>query len=150
MGKTGKIVGVIFLVIGLIFVFVGYYVVKGAKKVEKWPATKGVVVDSKVVSHLDSESNQTMFAPAITYRFKVEGKEYTSSDYGFMNMSYNNPRKAEDIVKKYPVGKEITVYYNPENPYKAVLVKNSSFFIYIPQILGGLFTVIGAALLFFA
>ena len=141
--------GVVFSVVGVMFVFIGYFFVKGAKKVEKWVATKGVVVDSKVVSHPDLDNNQAMFAPVITYRFKVGEDEYTSSDYGFMDLSYDNPRKAERIAKKYPVGKEITVYYNPEKPYKAVLVKKSNFLIYIPLFLGCLFALIGFAILFF-
>ncbi len=145
----GKKVGIIFLIVGIVFVSVGYYLQKEAKKVEKWPSVKGVVVESKVVSHLDSESNQTMYAPAITYRFKVGNKEFTSSSYGFMNVSYSDSSKAEKIVKAYPAGKEVTVYYNPENPYKAVLNKKSSFLVYIPQILGWVFVVIGGILFFF-
>lgn len=141
--------GVVFSVVGIMFVLIGYFFVKGARKVEKWVETKGVVVDSKVVSHPDLDNNQAMFAPVITYRFKVGEDEYTSSDYGFMDLSYDNPRKAERIAKKYPVGKEITVYYNPEKPYKAVLVKKSNFLIYIPLFLGCLFALIGFAILFF-
>ena len=141
--------GVVFSVVGVMFVFIGYFFVKGARKVEKWVETKGVVIDSKVVSHPDLDNNQAMFAPVITYRFKVGEDEYTSSDYGFIDLSFDNPRKAERIAKKYPVGKEITVYYNPEKPYKAVLVKKSNFLIYIPLFLGCLFALIGFAILFF-
>ena len=141
--------GVIFFVVGVMFVFIGYFFVKGARKVEKWVETKGIVVDSKVVSHPDLDNNQAMFAPVITYRFKVGEGEYTSSDYGFMDLSYDNPRKAERIIKKYSVGKDVTVYYNPEKPYKAVLVKKSNFLIYIPLFLGCLFALIGFAILFF-
>ncbi|BBB33437.1 hypothetical protein TTHT_1994 [Thermotomaculum hydrothermale] len=144
-----KKVGIIFLMVGVLLFVVGYIFIKQAKKVEKWPSVKGVVVESKVVSHLDSESNQTMYAPAITYRYKVDGKEYTCSDYGALNISYSFASEAERIVNNYPEGKEVIVYYNPENPYKAVLVKNKSFLIYIPQVLGGIFTIIGAGLLFF-
>ena len=142
-------IGLIFLIIGIVFLTVGYFLGKQAEEVKKWPSVKGVVVDSKVVSHLDSESNQTMYAPAITYRYKVDGKEFTCSNFGFVNVSYNDGFEAEKIVKSYPVGKEVTVYYNPKNPYKAVLNKNTTKLIYIPHVLGGIFFLIGIILVFF-
>ncbi len=142
-----KKVGLLFLIIGLIFVAIGVFVVKNSQSVKKWPATKGVVIESKVVSHFDSESNHSMYAPAITYTYEVGGKQYQNSDYAFVNISYSDPSKAEEIVKKFPPGKKVIVYYNPENPYKAVLTKNSSLMIYIPAVLGIVFAIVGMGLI---
>ena len=144
-----KKIGLLFFVIGVIFITVGFFVVKHSQSVKKWPACKGVVIESKVVSHFDSESNQSMYAPAITYTYEVGGKRYQNSDYAFMTVSYSDPSKAEEIVKRFPPGKKVIVYYNPENPYKAVLTRNTSLMIYIPAVLGIVFAVIGMGLILF-
>ena len=144
-----KKVGLIFMVVGAVFLVVGYYLVKKADSVKKWPSVKGVVVQSKVVSHLDSESNQTMYSPSITYRYTVNGKEFTSSSYAFVSSSSSRPDFAEKVVSSYPSGKQVVVFYNPENPYKAVLTRNSTKLIYIPHVMGGIFLLLGIALFLF-
>jgi len=53
----------------------------------------------------------------------VYGKEYTSSQIkaGDIHMSVYGSRKAYDTVDRYPVGAEVTVYYDPENPEQSAL-----------------------------
>ena len=34
-------------------------------------------------------------------------------------------REAQDILDQYPINSEVTVYYNPDDPQEAVLVRES-------------------------
>lgn len=53
----------------------------------------------------------------IQYRYQVEGKEYIGDTItaGFPNI-VDRLSTAENLLKEYPVGKEVSVYYNPKSP----------------------------------
>jgi hypothetical protein len=57
------------------------------------------------------------------FQYNVYGNEYSNSQIkaGDIHMSTYGSRGAYDIVDKYPVGSEVTVYYDPENPQLSAL-----------------------------
>ena len=61
------------------------------------------------------------FYPRVEYEYEVDGKMYQAERIGFWNNAYNSQAKAETITNSYPVGKELIVYYEKENPTKALL-----------------------------
>ncbi|MCX8062707.1 MAG: DUF3592 domain-containing protein, partial [Anaerolineales bacterium] len=38
---------------------------------------------------------------------------------------YSSPRKANEEIARYPVGAQVNVYYNPENPMEAALERRA-------------------------
>ena len=57
----------------------------------------------------------------ITYSYKVGNQEFSSSRVHYGYQATENPSYAESYVKKYPVGKHITVFYEENNPQNSVL-----------------------------
>ncbi len=81
------------------------------------------VVSSRVTSSSSgSGSNRTTsYQPVITYRYTVEGHEYESKQYHFFGRGHSTWESADQVASAYPVGKEITAYYDPDDPSVAVL-----------------------------
>ncbi|MGF3585282.1 MAG: DUF3592 domain-containing protein [Thermoplasmatota archaeon] len=54
--------------------------------------------------------------------------------YGYAYSSDYNA--AYQLVENYPVGKTVTIYYNPNNPSQAVLIKgvDSASWIFFPLV----------------
>ena len=80
--------------------------------------TQGVIVLSRTES-CGRSNNSTCFN--IAYDYSVSGKDYRSSKINFSHSLSPNPSYAEGYVRKYPVGKNILVYYEEKNPSFAVL-----------------------------
>ena len=94
--------------------------VKG-KQARSWPQTKGLITTSKLdMGHPTSDMGAL---PNITYDSPIEGKEYTGRDISFTK-SFTNANK---VIKRYPVGSIVQVYYNPENHEESVLEVESEF-----------------------
>ncbi|MCD6010571.1 MAG: hypothetical protein K0Q79_433 [Flavipsychrobacter sp.] len=74
----------------------------------------------------------------ITYGYEVNGKEFTSKRiaYGNYTLSSISRKDLKKCLELYPTGKAIKVYYDPNNPMRAVIEKgfNNALLIY----LGGL------------
>ncbi|MDX1776899.1 MAG: DUF3592 domain-containing protein, partial [Desulfobulbales bacterium] len=67
----------------------------------------------------------------IIYKYNIAGQEYISEPYeinflGFTNNLSGSHSYLEDVLKvrqKYKPGSTVEVYYDPDNPAKALLVK---------------------------
>ena len=62
----------------------------------------------------------------IEYTYQVSGQAYSSKRMVFGALKgYGNPAKAEADLQAYPLGEQITVYYDPEKPSEAVLERKA-------------------------
>ena len=59
----------------------------------------------------------------MNYFFEIDDKRYEGNTISFGNVSNNNRSDAEAELKSYPKGKEVRVYFNPEDPDDSVLKK---------------------------
>lgn len=109
---------------GIFLLAWGGYEMKRAYESRTWPDTQGTVTSSYIGkrSHRDSNnSTSIVYTPKIRYQYQVEGKHYTCNRIGFGGESGGKRSKAKKVVDKYPSGKKVTVYYNPQDPKIAVL-----------------------------
>jgi hypothetical protein len=113
-------------VFGLLFVLVGSGVLIGAGLVPlnqafraaHWPEAPCVILASQVETHSDSDG--TTYAAKIRYRYSLDGAEFVSSRYSFLNIGSGHER-AQAVVDRYPVGANSICYYDPQDPGSAVL-----------------------------
>ncbi|NJD61017.1 MAG: hypothetical protein C3F13_01220 [Anaerolineales bacterium] len=151
---------VLFIAIGVILIFVHRLNKRKAEESTRWLATTGAIKESRVKqgssmlmsSDEDGESTP-VYTPEISYTYQVAGVEYASKRISFGGTkSYSKPENAEKDVALYPVGKEMTVYYDPKNPKEAVLdrtakISNMILIMGIMFIIIGVVTVVVGALL---
>ena len=146
---------------GVFFAVVGAGAFVHAKRVEKkaeaarfWPTAPGTVKRSSVSLERSGRSassynygNRT-YRANVQYRYKVGSRSYTGDKIlvgGQLQTSLKGG--AEQLCQDYPVGAEVEVVYNPDNPREAYLEprQESSGFI---QLVGGGFIAIGLLVFF--
>lgn len=79
-----------------------------------------------------------LFSP---YEYTVNEKKYNSKRvraYGILNFHFAEPAS---IVDEFPVGKDVVVFYGPENPSSAVLLHGLPKMWFIP-VLGSIVVIL--------
>ncbi|MFZ0548264.1 MAG: DUF3592 domain-containing protein [Candidatus Promineifilaceae bacterium] len=128
----------IFGLIGAGLSYWGWTILQDAKASASWPTASGLVTSSEVSHSTDSDGNDS-YSPEVDYQYQVDGQSIVNSQIKFGENSYGNRRKAEEIAGNYPVGQQVTVYYDPERPDKAVLE---------PGVTAGSYIVLGIGVFF--
>lgn len=130
-GSSGKADrGLIFLVLGLFAAGVvlmawGGFEIKGSQESGSWPSAQGAITSSGMSQRTTRDSNhrtRTTYYPKVGFQYQVDGRNYTSLRIAFGTGDTGGSEKwARKIVNKYPAGKTVTVYYNPQDPQYGVL-----------------------------
>jgi hypothetical protein len=95
---------------------------KSGKASEDWPSTEGVIITSEVKTDFGkSDDVDPKHNAAITYRYTVDGTEYTGERISFAGQTFLKKGRADSLVMRYNVGKRVKVYYNPKTPHVSVL-----------------------------
>ena len=112
------------VLIGLIGAWNNY---KNAKASESWPSTNGFVISSKVKTDPGkSDDDEPRYTASITYQYTIDGIEYTGEQISFNAGTFLQKGKADSLVLRYPKGKKVKVYYDPEKLHDAVLERGRS------------------------
>lgn len=102
--------------------------------------TLGTIMSSTITT---GSYKNPMLGYEIKYKFSIRNKTYISNKITFKNVGTIDPSFARFYVNKYPVGKSVTVYYDPNNPFFSVLEPkekgNYIGIIVTPFIFAGLF-----------
>ena len=88
-----------------------------------WPKAAGEIIAAEL-------SEPPAFRPLITYSYQVGDSVYQAvTDLGTPPFGGKNKRKstAERIVDLYPVGKNVGVFYSPENPAESTIRVSAKF-----------------------
>jgi hypothetical protein len=110
----------------------GIYFMRRAVAATKWTKIRGRVISSEVkrISTTDDlQDGDTIhsvsYRPEVSYEYAVDGKTYQSHQIAILVSTSSNEGIARAVVDKYPAGKEIDIYYNPDKPKDAVLEQSS-------------------------
>lgn len=97
--------------------------VAGMLRSDAWATTQGTIQQSIAIRIPGGTKSQTRIQPIIKYAYHVANVEYESELICFCltSSSKSYPGYAEHYIGKYPVGKQVTVYYWPRNPQVAIL-----------------------------
>ena len=88
----------------------------------QWPTVRGKVYASRVVEELSRDGdNDTMYRPEVRYEYIVDGKEFAAKRLGLEEKSASWRSYADGVVARFPIGREVEIFYNPENPGDALL-----------------------------
>lgn len=119
------------LVSTTVFIAILYKLILALKSYS-WKETKGIVYKSQKLSDYGWIGSNFIRTANLSfkYRYRVNGKKYNSdviSVFTVLGIDGNVPSK---VLKKYPKGKSVKVYYCPETPGKSCLepgigIKNS-------------------------
>jgi hypothetical protein len=107
------------LLLGGAIVLMWFFMRKQAQASLQWPATPGTIVDSRLITKMDSEGDESIEA-SITYAYTVGGSALQGSRIKIGASS------ARSMVQQYPTGADVQVYYDPAKPSSAVLEPGGS------------------------
>jgi len=88
----------------------------------RWPAVKGVVVESRLAFQPGGRSTSYVYMPAVHYRYRVGNRDFTGSRLDFHTQDiWHSKKYAEQKLGQYPAGKVVRVSYDPVDPSFALL-----------------------------
>jgi hypothetical protein len=103
------------LLAGAALVWLSLWLKLRSQQCLQWPSVMGQVTES----HVDDARLETT-KPVLRYRYEVGGQTYVGFRASFSG--YGVSRAAmEAVVRPYPQGSRVRVYYDPMHPASAVL-----------------------------
>ncbi|WP_298861148.1 DUF3592 domain-containing protein [uncultured Gimesia sp.] len=120
-------VGISFIVIAPFLVMPTIRSFNQARQSASWPQTDAEITKSEVVKK--DVRGKPSWNPNISYRYTVDGKDFTSSEVSWR--SFNTPiySHAEEVATKYPVGSVHKAFYSPDDPSKSVLESGTNWMV---------------------
>lgn len=122
----GCVVGpAVFLLVGLGFLLIFALPAIKVVKARFWPAVECEILASSVATH--SGDDGATYSVEVTYRYAVDGVEYTASRYRFLGGSSSGRKGKQRVVDALQPGTVTTCWVDPEDPTQAVLDRNPSW-----------------------
>lgn len=76
-----------------------------------------------------TSAETTVYRPAVSYTYTVEGETYTADSIMFgTEVATNGQDRAERVRSQFEAGEPVTVYYDPGDPSDAFLIPRLDFF----------------------
>jgi hypothetical protein len=101
---------------------------KGAES-NNWPSAAGSIARTWVGESTSTDEDgfsSTSYTPQVEYQYQVGSNTYTSKKISFGAIrSYGTQRRAMKDLEAYPVNAHVQVFYNPQKPDEAVLVRGT-------------------------
>lgn len=128
---VGTLIGVILLV-GIVF---GLFAVVAAPlemlkmaDAETWPSRKGVIKTSSVVREPGFWKRGPFWHADICGTYKDNGESFCISRVRYGDFRFRGDKAgSRETAAKYPVGREVDVYYSPDNPKETTLEPHASW-----------------------
>lgn len=142
--------GAIFFLVGAIMLAMGVDGYRDGQATKSWSSTTATILSSEVREDVETsrdsrgmERTKSTYRSALRYEYAIDGRTFQgyrikADDYG------GSASRAYDAVNRYPVGAEVTVYYDPADPSQAVLEQGADgTAVYLFGGIGALFSMIG-------
>jgi len=102
---------------------VGLYRRSKVQASQDWPQVTGAITTAEVTKESDGESTQ--YVVYVSYEYRVNGQRCIGTRIRFGKRGYVRKKRAQAELERYSVNSTVMVYFNPEKPEEAVLVRES-------------------------
>lgn len=106
----------VLLLLGLLLVGLAAWIRTMNARAAGWPQARGVIVRSEHERAVDSDND----AVHIEFEYTVGGRTHRAARVSYAGVPAQRVDK-EALVARYPVGREVTVHYDPATPGRATL-----------------------------
>lgn len=111
---------------GLVLLMLVFAIIATSRQkaaVKEWRSTLGMITASALERRSRGTNRGYANYAAVRYSYQVGGQTYqgTCFDLG----SAVSGKGAKKVIARYPVGAEVMVFYNPQNPSEAVLERRN-------------------------
>ena len=112
-----------------------------------WLWASGEITSAEMEKRVSRGRSRTVtYHAAIVYDYSVDDTKYSGSKVAFGEYGTSNPNHARQILNRYPIGKQVQVYYNPSKPEDSVLERRLSPAVYIGLLAGAAVFALGLLL----
>jgi hypothetical protein len=113
------------LILGVFTLILHSSVAKHRDAERRFRPVQAAILSSRVLSEErigDRDDPRKFYhRPAVAFRYEVDGRSYTSERYAFDETSSTDPRYAETVAQRYPPGRSVTAWFDPDRPEVAIL-----------------------------
>lgn len=138
-----RLVQGLFGALGLGLTVIGAYLLAAALESASWPRTQGAVARVEIVERFASaDAGGTRFYPEMTYRYAVDGAVYENALHRYGSGTRSTPAfsnadaAAAHGRRTYEIGAAVTVFYDPDDPARAVLAPRAGWAAGAPLAIG--------------
>jgi hypothetical protein len=118
LSKDEMVGSLSFLALGIALLWLGLRLRKFAQRTLSWPQASGKIVESRV--EMQGFGDDSTVKACIAYSYEVNGTPFKGSRLGGTGM-----QTPHMLVKKYPVGATVQVFFDPADPASAVLERST-------------------------
>ena len=118
----------LFFIIGLVLILKSIRDKKKAEASSSWPSAVGTVTESKIIENVSYDEDhyrRTTYRADVHYTYNVIGTPYESKKLAFGATESSSAKSAQEVIARFPVGASVPVYYNPNDPKEAVLIREA-------------------------
>ncbi len=141
----GLIFGITFAICGLVAIMVGRSMSEQDRAIAGWPRAPGTITTSHVEKVQNSIKDNRGFyrtitvpAPILKYTYTANGRELEGTQVSRYDMAFT-----PEPLSRYPLGKAVSVYYDPDAPTTAYLEAPRSPAAKLFAIIGYVFVLLG-------
>lgn len=110
---------IVLVVFGLVLAGFGLYRYNIGRESSHWPSVKGTITHAHAQSHKVKKGHH--YLPSLKYTYSVNGSSYTGRRITASDEYQKTLGGAKDILRRYPVGGEVRVYYDPADAGTSLL-----------------------------
>jgi hypothetical protein len=120
---VGAGIGLLLLIFGIVRISNGMQTRWEGKAANAWPTTVGYVTDAWISerSVTTGRTSRPDYSPRLRYEYVVNGRRYEGDRIRAGQEGFSARWRATAILTRYQIGTEVTVYYDPDDPGRAVL-----------------------------
>jgi hypothetical protein len=111
---------------------------------QTWPGVRGRIIKSTIEDHTRPKTG-TQYFVSIQYSYRVRDEDHLNNQISFGGtVQFRSKSDAETKrAREFPEGKEVMVYYNPENPDQSVIDRSPTRW-WVGLIIATIFVVAGS------
>ncbi len=132
--------GALIVIVMARFLWLGYHS-------RNWPTTTGRVATCKIIRRRGNRG-EPAGTVRVTLSYEVAGKSYVGGRIGYHGAEGGTLAEAESLARLFAEGAEVTVYYDPKNPRRAVLQPGTSPMLPMAMLIGAGMLALGIGLFF--
>jgi hypothetical protein len=141
-----KIPFLIVLSLSLTAIYFGLYRWPKIIGSSEWPSTTGIIQDTEQYKYYRSIGERENIVFILLYSYEVDGKAYLSDRLNPGLFKVANNQNLEYYSKIYAPGKEVKVYYDPNNPGESSLETGFHWTDWFLVVFGSFFLIFAYAL----
>lgn len=121
------VLGAVFAAAGIAVSYQSLPTLQEWRSSTSWVETPAIVTVSSV--RVDSGNDGSTYYPYIAYSYEFYERTYEGDKYDFFKVASSGYDREARIVREHPVGREIKIYVDPQNPERSVISRDAGWFI---------------------